>query len=36
MSQMLPLLSPIQIEHIVRGYLGVLPLAAAAGSQRFV
>jgi hypothetical protein len=26
-------LSPIQIEHLVRGYLGVLPLAAAAGAN---
>ena len=26
-------MSPIQIEHIVRGYLGVLPLAAAAGAN---
>jgi hypothetical protein len=33
MSKMLPLLSPIQIEHIVRGYLGVLPLVAAAGAN---
>jgi len=33
MSQMVPLLSPIQIEHIVRGYLGVLPLVAAAGAN---
>ena len=33
MSKALPILSPIQIEHIVRGYLGVLPLAAAAGAN---
>ena len=33
MSSLLPILSPIQIEHIVRGYLGVLPLAAAAGAN---
>ena len=33
MSKALPLLSPIQIEHLVRGYLGVLPLAAAAGAN---
>jgi hypothetical protein len=33
MSKLLPILSPIQIEHIVRGYLGVLPLAAAAGAN---
>ena len=26
----MPILSPIQIEHIVRGYFGVLPLAAVA------
>jgi Large polyvalent protein associated domain 38 len=28
-SKALPMLSPIQIEHIVKGYLGSLPLAAA-------
>jgi hypothetical protein len=33
MSSLLPILSPIQIEHIVRGYLGVLPLAAAAAAN---
>jgi hypothetical protein len=33
MSKALPILSPIQIEHIVRGYLGVLPLVAAAGAN---
>jgi hypothetical protein len=33
MSSAVPILSPIQIEHIVRGYLGVLPLAAAAGAN---
>ena len=33
MSKLLPILSPIQIEHIVRGYLGVLPLVAAAGAN---
>ena len=33
MSKALPILSPIQIEHIVRGYLGVLPLAAAAAAN---
>jgi hypothetical protein len=33
MSKALPILSPIQIEHLVRGYLGVLPLAAAAGAN---
>ena len=33
MSSLLPILSPIQIEHIVRGYLGVLPLVAAAGAN---
>lgn len=30
LSQAVPILSPIQIEHIVRGYLGIMPLAAAA------
>ena len=30
MSKAVPILSPIQIEHIVRGYLGIAPLAAAA------
>ena len=33
MSKAVPLLSPIQIEHLVRGYLGVLPLAAAASAN---
>jgi hypothetical protein len=33
MSKALPILSPVQIEHIVRGYLGVLPLAAAAAAN---
>ena len=33
MSKALPILSPIQIEHIVRGYLGVLPLVAAAAAN---
>jgi hypothetical protein len=33
MSKALPILSPIQIEHLVRGYLGVLPLVAAAGAN---
>jgi hypothetical protein len=33
MSKAVPILSPIQIEHIVRGYLGVLPLAAAASAN---
>jgi len=33
MSKAVPILSPIQIEHIVRGYLGVLPLVAAAGAN---
>jgi hypothetical protein len=33
MSKALPILSPIQIEHIVRGYFGVLPLAAAAAAN---
>jgi hypothetical protein len=30
MSRALPILSPVQIEHIVRGYLGIAPIAAAA------
>jgi hypothetical protein len=30
LSSALPVLSPIQIEHLVRGYFGVLPLAAVA------
>ena len=33
MSKMLPLLSPIQIEHLVSGYLGQLPLAALAATD---
>jgi len=33
LGKALPLLSPIQIEHLVRGYLGVLPLVAAAGAN---
>ena len=33
MSNAIPILSPIQIEHLVRGYLGVLPLVAAAGTN---
>jgi hypothetical protein len=33
LSKVLPVLSPIQIEHLVRGYLGVLPLVAAAGAN---
>ena len=33
MSKVVPVLSPIQIEHLVRGYLGVLPLVAAAGAN---
>jgi hypothetical protein len=33
MSKAVPILSPIQIEHLVRGYLGVLPLVAAAGAN---
>jgi len=33
MSKALPILSPIQIEHLVRGYLGVLPLAAAGAAN---
>jgi hypothetical protein len=33
LSKAVPLLSPIQIEHIVRGYFGVLPLAAVAAAN---
>lgn len=33
LSAALPILSPIQIEHIVRGYFGVLPLVAVAGAN---
>jgi len=32
-SKMVPILSPIQIEHIVTGYLGSLPLMAAAATD---
>jgi hypothetical protein len=32
-SKAVPILSPIQVEHLVRGYLGVLPLVAAAGAN---
>lgn len=33
LSRVVPILSPIQIEHLVRGYLGVLPLAAVAAAN---
>jgi hypothetical protein len=33
LSKAVPVLSPIQIEHIVRGYFGVLPLAAVAAAN---
>jgi hypothetical protein len=33
MSKAVPILSPIQIEHLVRGYFGVLPLVAVAGAN---
>jgi len=33
MSRAAPILSPVQIEHIVRGYLGVMPIAAAAAAN---
>jgi hypothetical protein len=33
LAKAVPILSPIQIEHLVRGYLGVLPLAAAAAAN---
>ena len=33
LSKAVPILSPIQIEHLVRGYLGVMPLAAAAAAN---
>jgi hypothetical protein len=32
-SKLIPILSPIQIEHIVTGYLGSLPLMAAAATD---
>jgi hypothetical protein len=33
MSRAAPILSPVQIEHIVRGYLGVMPIAAMAAAN---
>jgi hypothetical protein len=33
MSRVAPILSPVQIEHIVRGYLGVMPIAAMAAAN---
>jgi hypothetical protein len=33
MSRAAPILSPVQIEHIVRGYLGVMPIAAMAATN---
>jgi hypothetical protein len=33
MSRAFPMLSPVQIEHIVRGYLGVMPIAAMAAAD---
>ncbi len=33
LAKAVPILSPIQIEHLVRGYLGVMPLAAAAAAN---
>lgn len=33
MSRAFPVLSPVQIEHLVRGYLGVMPIAAAAAAN---
>jgi hypothetical protein len=33
LSKAVPILSPIQIEHLVRGYFGVLPLVAVAGAN---
>lgn len=33
LSKALPVLSPVQIEHIVRGYMGSLPLAAASAAN---
>jgi hypothetical protein len=33
MSRVAPILSPVQIEHIVRGYLGVMPIAAMAATN---
>jgi len=32
-SEAFPVLSPVQIEHLVRGYLGSMPLAIAAGAN---
>lgn len=33
MSRAVPILSPVQIEHLVRGYLGVMPIAAMAAAN---
>lgn len=33
LSKAVPILSPIQIEHLVRSYFGVLPLVAVAGAN---
>jgi hypothetical protein len=33
LSKAIPVLSPIQIEHIARGYMGVLPLAVAGAAN---
>ena len=33
MSELVPGLSPIQIEHIAKGYLGIIPLAIAAATN---
>jgi hypothetical protein len=33
MSRAAPILSPVQIEHLVRGYLGVMPIAAMAATN---
>ena len=33
LSKALPMLSPVQIEHIARGYLGVLPIAVAGAAN---
>ena len=33
MSRALPILSPVQIEHLVRGYLGIMPIAAMGAAN---
>lgn len=36
LSRAVPILSPVQIEHIARGYLGIAPIAAAAMANEAV